>query len=175
VTRSHTLVLLALLVACTPAAPHPTPSVPIPDAPVSPDSGEARPADTDSAPALELQVVNDGSGSFSLHANRDLDLASRVSVERLRAQAFSAIPTAIELALVEHCAPGVPAPACVHLTRGQTFTPVPWTGYSCSGQCNQECDKNIGFAPGDFRFVVTTCDGSTRFESPPFHLGPRPR
>jgi hypothetical protein len=47
--------------------------------------------------------------------------------------------------------------------------PVPWSGMSCSSQCNGNCDRNYPLF-GRFRFVVVSCDGATRFEGPVFEL-----
>lgn len=162
--------------ACARPATRPTPNVDVQPAARSPQGGVEPPARsaTSNAPSVEVRARNDGSGAFALVAQRDVDLASQVSVENLRDGKFSPIPTAIDLFLVEHCEARARVPPCVHLAQGQTFTPVPWTGYSCSGQCNQACDKNLQFAPGDFRFVVRSCDGSARYESPTFRLGPLP-
>jgi hypothetical protein len=51
--------------------------------------------------------------------------------------------------------------------------PLPWSGMSCSSQCNRSCDKNVRLH-GRFRFVVTSCDGKTRFEGPVFELPKTP-
>ena len=55
----------------------------------------------------------------------------------------------------------------------RTLRPVPWSGMSCSSQCNHSCDKNVQLE-GRFRFVVKTCDGKTRFEGPVFEM-PKPQ
>ena len=59
--------------------------------------------------------------------------------------------------------------ACVRIDE-RGLRPVPWTGMSCSSQCNHACDKNRWFGGGRFRFVVTSCDGKSRFEGPIFEL-----
>lgn len=60
--------------------------------------------------------------------------------------------------------------ACRDMTPHATVTLVPWNGFSCSGQCEESCDKNEYLGPGTFRFVVVTCDGKQRFEGPAFEL-----
>jgi hypothetical protein len=55
---------------------------------------------------------------------------------------------------------------CVQVdARG--IRPVPWSGMSCSSQCNGNCDKNVP-QYGTFRFAVKTCDGSRKYEGPLF-------
>ena len=58
--------------------------------------------------------------------------------------------------------------ACVRVDE-RGFRPVPWSGMSCSSQCNHSCDKNVRLY-GRYRFVVRPCDGKTRFEGPVFEL-----
>ncbi|MGZ3451814.1 MAG: hypothetical protein ACXWUG_20680 [Polyangiales bacterium] len=70
--------------------------------------------------------------------------------------------------LVESCAQKVGA--CVSLEAKRVLRPVPWSGMSCSSQCNGSCDKNVYRAGMPHRFVVTTCDGKERFEGPAFDL-----
>jgi hypothetical protein len=69
--------------------------------------------------------------------------------------------------LVETC--GEKVGACVSLDAGRTLRPVPWSGMSCSSQCNDSCNKNVP-RTGIHRFVVKTCDGAERFEGPPFDM-----
>jgi hypothetical protein len=61
---------------------------------------------------------------------------------------------------------------CVSVAE-RTLRPVPWSGMSCSSQCNHSCDKNVRLY-GRFRFVVRTCDGQNRFEGPVFEM-PKPQ
>ena len=57
---------------------------------------------------------------------------------------------------------------CVNVAD-RTLRPLPWSGMSCSSQCNHSCDKNVGLV-GRFRFVVKSCDGKNRFEGPVFEI-----
>jgi len=61
--------------------------------------------------------------------------------------------------------------ACVKIDE-RGLRPVPWSGMSCSSQCTFNCNKN-SFLRGRFRFVVTSCDGKSRFEGPVFELPDR--
>jgi hypothetical protein len=61
---------------------------------------------------------------------------------------------------------------CVRIDE-RGFRPVPWSGMSCSSQCNRSCDKNVRFY-GRYRFVVKSCGGKARFEGPVFELVKRP-
>lgn len=63
---------------------------------------------------------------------------------------------------------------CVDLGQGETITPVKWSGFTCSAQCPTKCKKNAYLGPGIFRFVVSTCDKSSKFYSEPFSLPEQP-
>lgn len=57
---------------------------------------------------------------------------------------------------------------CIQLDE-RGLKPLPWSGMSCSSQCNRTCDKNQRLE-GRFRFVIKSCDGKNRFEGPTFEL-----
>lgn len=58
--------------------------------------------------------------------------------------------------LVSAC--NAPSSDCVTLSASP-LRPVPWQGFSCSSQCNSNCDKNIWEGAGTFRIVVLPCAG----------------
>lgn len=70
--------------------------------------------------------------------------------------------------LVESCA--AKTGSCLTLRAGDLLRPVPWSGFSCSSQCNLNCDKNFHYSKARFRFVVKSCDGAQRFEGAVFEL-----
>jgi hypothetical protein len=94
-------------------------------------------------------------------------LSTRVKVERLRDGSW--IETPIHMTLTEKCSPR-PKPTCITLDRGQTIEPVRWTGYTCSGQCPRSCRSNHFAGPGEFRFVIESCDGTQRLTGTPFAM-----
>ena len=127
---------------------------------------------TTNAAAVEIrnQPV---SGALELIAQgAPVDLASELTVERQRADgSFEALQNLdlSSMKLVASCAQS--ASACVRVDE-RGLRPVPWSGMSCSSQCNRTCDKNQRLS-GRFRFVVKSCDGKTRYEGPVFEL-PKP-
>ena len=78
-----------------------------------------------------------------------------------------------EFSLVEDCGAIVTLPACVTLVPGAVLRPVPWNGYTCSGQCPRDCKKNVYRPPGTFRLVLTMCGGGAQLMGTPFFMGPR--
>jgi len=111
-------------------------------------------------------------GAFEVVVQAAVSLRSRLIVERQNADG-GWTPVVLDLdsmRLVETCAQKVDA--CIPLEAGRTLRPVPWSGMSCSSQCNGTCDKNFPMS-GTFRFVVKTCDGKERFEGAPFVLTSR--
>lgn len=122
------------------------------------------------ASSAAVQVRNgERPGSLEILATQTTQLAPDLIVERQRGDgSFEALRN-LDLAsmrLVGSC--GQPIKACVPVGK-QGLRPVPWSGMSCSSQCNRTCDKNEQMH-GRFRFVATSCDGRTRFEGPVFTL-----
>jgi len=76
---------------------------------------------------------------------------------------------ASNLILAEACPAGDP-PKCIERAAGSKLRPAPWNGYSCSGQCNVHCKKNVYLGSGPFRLTVLSCDRKARFHSATFHL-----
>jgi hypothetical protein len=170
----------ALVVACSCArSSPPTTAEPLP--PQEPSSVVA-PAPVVPPPApVGAIIVRNGAkpGELELVAREDVDVSVWLGVERETADGafedFSHLDLG-GLKLVEKCPTDAdaPFPPCIHLTKGQTLRPVPWTGYSCSSQCNHECTKNVYYADQRFRFVVKTCKSGERFEAPVFQVPKAP-
>lgn len=99
-----------------------------------------------------------------------LSLSSRLAVERKREGRW--ITANVFFELTERCGAGLALPDCVEIASGGSIKPVPWNGYTCSGQCPRPCRSNHYAGPGEFRFVVYTCDRKHRFVGPAFTLPP---
>ncbi|WP_315736217.1 hypothetical protein [Bradyrhizobium sp. SZCCHNR1093] len=112
-------------------------------------------------------------GELELRAHGTVELAPELIVEEQRADGTFKRVQHLDrdtLRLVASCdrRPGT----CVTIDEGG-LRPVPWSGMSCSSQCNQRCDRNVPLH-GRFRFVVMSCDGGTRFEGSVFELPEEP-
>ena len=108
-------------------------------------------------------------GSLEIRATQVTELAPNLMVERQRADGSYEMLRYLDLSsmkLVESC--DQPIKTCVRVDK-RGLRPKPWSGMSCSSQCNANCDRNVRLH-GRFRFVVTTCDGRTRFEGAVFPL-----
>jgi hypothetical protein len=121
-------------------------------------------------PAVEIhngQVA----GSLEVVAHQTVELAPELIVEKqLTDGSFQPLQNLDlgSMKLVTSCDPKIDG--CVKVgERG--LRPLPWSGMSCSSQCNHSCDKNVRLY-GRYRFVVKSCDGKTRFEGPVFELVP---
>jgi hypothetical protein len=127
-----------------------------------------------SVSARAVQVRNGPSpGSLELRVNGTVDLAPELIVERQRADGSFEPLQNLDLGsmkLVTSCDQRINM--CVRVDE-HGLRPVPWSGMSCSSQCNHTCDKNVRLY-GRFRFVVRSCDGETRFEGPVFELPKMP-
>jgi hypothetical protein len=110
-----------------------------------------------------LRLVNPGSAPVTIEAT--------IAVERLWEQAW--IPVVTEFYAVSRC-DGLNTPAQLEIAPATKLEVVPWQGFSCSGQCNKICDKNVYKGPGTFRFVVTTVPVGERLVSPAFALPRQP-
>ena len=78
-----------------------------------------------------------------------------------------------EFYLVKNCGAVATLPACVTLAPGAVLRPVPWTGYTCYGQCPRPCKGNVYRPPGTFRLVLTACGEGARVVGAPFFMGSR--
>lgn len=74
-----------------------------------------------------------------------------------------------ELSLAEICVWNA-RPSCQTLQHGGRLRPHPWNGLICGGQCPESCRANSFLGPGQFRFVVMTCNQKRRFPGPSFSL-----
>ena len=132
----------------------------------------AQPLAPVSAPAV--QVRNGPSpGSLELRANGTAELAPELIVERQLGDGSFEPLRNLDLGsmkLVTAC--DQPPSTCLRVDE-RGLRPLPWSGMSCSSQCNGSCDKNVRLH-GRFRFVVTSCDGKARFEGPVFELPKTP-
>lgn len=136
--------------------------------------GEGEPAaapDPGPPPALGLTIEAGFEGASALvvenRGTSPVELSSALVLERQDEQdgdSFEPAGDVRGLALRFDCdeAP----PECLALVPGAALHPPPWNGKVGEGQCGcTDCDP----APtGTYRFVVTTCGGGHRVESPAF-------
>jgi hypothetical protein len=134
-------------------------------------------------PVPDISITNGKAGAFTVEARVPVKLQLRASIEALRDGKWTDVSTYFDLGagyrLVARCdtrRPEKPAARdCIDLAAGAKLAPVPWTGMSCSSQCNGDCDKNAPLAAGDYRLVVKTCDGATTVAGAAFHFDGRAR
>jgi len=117
--------------------------------------------------AGDVVLNNDGApGGLRLqNSGPTMSLSSKIIVERVRDGRW--IETPVRMDLVEKCAVEDP-PVCVSVAAGTTVITVPWRGNNCSGQCPHSCRSNQYVGPGQFRFVVKSCDGTRTVTGPEF-------
>ena len=152
--------ILALLVSCTAE----------PESPDASSTLAAQPPAPESSPTVEI-INGPIPGSLEIKANGVIDLASELIVEQLLDDgSFEPIQSLDEgsMKLVTACFQPEPVGRCVRIDE-RGLRPVPWSGMSCGAQCSMACGKNVPLS-GKFRFVVTSCDGTRRFEGPIFEL-----
>jgi hypothetical protein len=106
-------------------------------------------------------------------ADADVDLAWEVGVEQRVGEQWRSIVVE-QFELIEQCGEIKQSPCRKLLAKG-VIRPVPWTGYSCSSQCNTACRANVYYGPGQFRFIIRSCSGQEQingssFKLPPFSL-----
>ena len=112
----------------------------------------------------------DRPGAFEIDgAGSGISLEKRGRIEQQTATGWR--PVFEEFYLTNDCAAVATLPACVTLAPGETLRPIPWTGFTCSGQCPRPCKRNIYRPPGTFRLMLTTCTGGG-VSSAPFYMGP---
>jgi hypothetical protein len=127
-----------------------------------------------------LSITNGKPGVFTLEAKSPIKVRVLASIESLRDNKWSDVSGSFDLGagyrLVAKCETRRPvkpaAKDCIEITH---LEPVPWSGMSCSSQCNGTCDKNGPLPAGDYRLVVTSCDGATTFTGEAFHFDGRPQ
>jgi hypothetical protein len=133
----------------------------------------AAPAD----PAPAVTIANGKPGAFTVHAPAATKLRTLAAIEGRRDGAWIDVSAGFDSGdgyrLIARCdaRPG----ACVTLAAGATLAPVPWSGMSCSSQCNHTCDKNAPLAAGEYRLVLTSCDGKRTFVGPVFQMDGKDR
>jgi hypothetical protein len=104
----------------------------------------------------------DGVGiSIANHGAEDVSLRARVAVEVDDDGTFHAGASSSTLSLRYDCAHE--ADTCVTLAPGAELLPPSWLGTWGDAQC--VCTRCGPVDPGNYRLVVTTCDGAHRVES----------
>ena len=116
---------------------------------------------------VRLDNEGDPGGLRISNSGPAIALTSKVTVERLRDGKWIVTPVRFEL--IDRCT-NTETPKCRELGAGDSFVPLRWNGYTCSGQCNRSCRSNHYAGPGEFRFVVAACDGKARFIGPEFTI-----
>ncbi|CAL80093.1 hypothetical protein; putative signal peptide [Bradyrhizobium sp. ORS 278] len=133
----------------------------------------ARSPAADASASATVEILNGPTpGELAVRAHGRVELAPELIVEEQRDDGSFERVTDLDggtMRLVASCdqRPG----ACVTIDE-RGLRPEPWSGMTCSSQCNGNCDRNYPLW-GRFRFVVMSCDRRTRFEGRVFEL-PRP-
>ncbi|NOY91381.1 MAG: hypothetical protein GXP55_09230 [Deltaproteobacteria bacterium] len=96
-------------------------------------------------------------------------LARTIGVEREVDGRFEPVGSVAGLELRADCQ--TPAPECVEIVVGAELRPPPWLGTLGDAQCI--CTRCAPAPAGTYRFVLTSCDGRQRVESPAFELASR--
>jgi hypothetical protein len=119
--------------------------------------------------AAPVAITVHGPGTFEIAntAGHAVSLAVLAHIERKDSQSGAETEvTGLDLGrgyrLVERCdeAVGGAEAKCVALAAGASLWPVPWSGLSCSAQCNGSCRSNVWYGHGTFRLAIATCDGA---------------
>ena len=135
-------------------------------------SSESRPSSTPAPPPPPPRVeLRNGAkpGALEIVVTGSFELDAELMVEReIKSGGFEPVKNLDlgSMKLVSSCDQTIGK--CVKI-EDAVLRPVPWSGMSCSAQCNGSCDKNVQRS-GRHRFVVRTCDGKTRFEGPVFEM-----
>ncbi|WP_315783998.1 MULTISPECIES: hypothetical protein [unclassified Bradyrhizobium] len=125
---------------------------------------------TDASASAALEIINGPTpGELELRGHGTVELAPELIVEEQRDDGSFERVQDLDggtMRLVASCdqRPGT----CVTIDE-RGLRPEPWSGLTCSSQCNGGCDRNYPLF-GRFRFVVVSCDRRTRFEGPVFEL-----
>jgi hypothetical protein len=111
---------------------------------------------------LVIRAAADGVGlSIANHGAADVSLRSSVVVEVEEGGSFHAAPSTSTLTLRYDCSHE--ADPCVTLAPGAELLPPSWFGTWGDMQCG--CTRCAPVEPGNYRLVVTTCDGAHHVES----------
>ncbi len=153
------------------APPAETVAPPVAEAEPVPEVAEPERPDPGPAPEVEISVRDDLDGvTLVVRVTGESSLAGRVTLERASGETFGegeAVVVPSALGLRASC--GDPIPECRELIAGAELTPPAWTrkvGDDACGEC-RECSHA---ERGAYRFVVTSCNGLHRVESPTFHV-----
>ncbi len=133
----------------------------------SESSGEVDEVDPGPPPTLGLRVEAEGDGQLLVVENRGqepVELATGLTLERREGDAFAAVDGIEGLALRYDCESETPE--CITLVPGAALHPPAWSGDIGHAQC--ECERCTAAPEGTYRFVVQTCGGGHRVESPEF-------
>ena len=157
--RSWGLLASAALLAChrpeataPPDATRPTPPEVTAEA--------ATPAPTAKATASALRgvvITSLGAGRSEITTTESVSLSPRARLERRAEGGAFAEVTDLDAGAGYRLRASCTSPASdapVALAVGETLRPVPWSGLSCSAQCNLTCRANAFLGPGTFRLVV---------------------
>jgi hypothetical protein len=172
---------LGVVLAFSSCGGQPEPSRPVPEstavAPTTaPPASTAPPPPTTTATPSEpptlvfaaTPVTSHVAMSIANHGASETSLAARVIVEVEHDGAFAEVPSTSALALRYDCAHE--AEHCVTLAAGAELLPPDWLGTWGDMQC--VCTRCGPVEPGNYRLVVTTCDGSHRTTSNTFAMPP---
>jgi len=122
-------------------------------------------------PRVEIRDLTPA-GAFEIQATGSpVSLATQARMEKQTAEGW--VTASTNLILGERCTTVAP-PNCISVGADVPLRPVPWTGYFCSGQCNDQCKKDFYLGPGIFRLTVFSCDRRESFHGPPFRLPAKP-
>jgi hypothetical protein len=161
--RVFAIVGVCLVVACE---PKPTTTTGIDGTTV--DASTIAVATVDAAPSsapFDVVVTNLAPGEIEVTSDSGARVATATRAER-HDPSGAWVPMDLDLGgglrLVESCS--VAPTECTTLAPHVPIRAVPWSGMSCSSQCNPNCDKNVWRGPGEFRFVVTSCAGDPKAE-----------
>ncbi|HWB76393.1 MAG TPA: hypothetical protein VG755_15590 [Nannocystaceae bacterium] len=169
----HVALALGLSSACTSTTPpREDAATTQPEAPTpAPREPPAKHADAKPAPPAVV-ITNVLPGRFALSSAHGIGLDTDATIERRGDDGqWSAMP-GLDLGAGFRLRDGCTREpdACVQLDPAKSLVPVPWSGMSCSSQCNQSCNKNVFVGPGEFRLTVRTCDGGAVASGPAFTL-----
>jgi hypothetical protein len=125
-------------------------------------------ADRGPAPTLGLSVepARDGAANLIVE-NRGaeaVELSTGLVLERQDGTAWTTVDGIQGLALRFDCTQ--PVPECITLIPGAALHPPPWTGDIGDAQC--ACERCVDAPAGSYRFILSTCTGGHRVESPAF-------
>jgi len=119
-----------------------------------------------------LVISADAPGEFTVHAKVAIGVATLAQLEAQAADGswtpYTDLDSGRGYRLVETCASSVPD--CRSLSAGESLTLAPWSGATCSAQCQPACASET-FHPGRHRLVAHECENpARRYESPPFEM-----